>query len=59
MYIYKNRCLLWCFADHLDPASDSQIAVIGAGIAGLAAAASLCQAGFRVVLLEAANYIGR
>ena len=33
--------------------------VVGAGMAGLTAAASLIDAGFEVVLLEASNYIGR
>ena len=38
--------------------SDNQVAVVGGGMAGLAAAASLSEAGFDVVLLEAANYLG-
>ena len=38
--------------------SDNQVAVVGGGVAGLAAAASLSEAGFDVVLLEAANYLG-
>ena len=48
-----------CLTDHLGPTPESQVAVVGAGIAGLAAAASLCEAGYKVVLLEAANYVGR
>ena len=38
---------------------DSQIAVVGGGMAGLAAASSLSEAGFDVVLLEAADYLGK
>ena len=41
------------------PYPDNQIAVVGGGLAGLAAAASLSKAGFAVVLLEAANYLGK
>ena len=41
------------------PCPDNQIAVVGGGLAGLAAAASLSKAGFDVVLLEAANYLGK
>lgn len=40
------------------PCPDNQVAIVGGGLAGLAAAASLSQAGFDVVLLEAANYLG-
>ena len=40
------------------PCPDNQVAVVGGGLAGLAAAASLSKAGFDVVLLEAANYLG-
>ncbi|XP_020618764.1 uncharacterized protein LOC110056595 [Orbicella faveolata] len=40
------------------PCPDNQIAVVGGGLAGLAAATSLSKAGFDVVLLEAANYLG-
>ena len=40
-------------------ARGSKVAVVGAGVAGLAAAASLSQAGFEVALLEAADYIGK
>ena len=41
------------------PCPDNQIAVVGGGMAGLAAAASLSKAGCDVVLLEAANYLGK
>ena len=37
---------------------DNQVAVVGGGVAGLAAASSLSEAGFEVVLLEAADYFG-
>ena len=37
---------------------DNQVAVVGGGVAGLAAASSLSKAGFDVVLLEAADYFG-
>ena len=37
---------------------DNQVAVVGGGVAGLAAASSLSEAGFGVVLLEAADYFG-
>jgi len=37
---------------------DNQVAVVGGGVAGLAAASSLSEAGFDVVLLEAADYFG-
>ena len=37
---------------------DNQVAVVGGGVAGLAAALSLSEAGFDVVLLEAADYFG-
>ncbi|XP_078349624.1 putative flavin-containing monoamine oxidase A [Oculina patagonica] len=40
------------------PCPDNQVAIVGGGLAGLAAAASLSKAGFDVVLLEAANYLG-
>ena len=38
--------------------SRPKVAVIGAGISGLAAAASLEEKGFHVYLLEASDYIG-
>ena len=37
---------------------DNQVAVVGGGVAGLAAASSLSEAGFEVVLVEAADYFG-
>ena len=37
---------------------DNQVVVVGGGVAGLAATASLSEAGFDVVLLEAADYFG-
>ncbi|CAH3189131.1 unnamed protein product [Porites evermanni] len=37
---------------------DNQVAVVGGGVAGLAATASLSKAGFDVVLLEAPDYFG-
>jgi len=37
---------------------DTQVAVVGGGMAGLAAALSLSEAGFDVVLFEAADYLG-
>jgi len=40
------------------PSPDNQVAVVGGGLAGLAAVAALSKAGFDVVLLEAANYLG-
>lgn len=38
---------------------DTQVAVVGGGMAGLAAASSLSEAGFDVVLFEAADYLGK
>lgn len=37
---------------------DHHVAVVGGGMAGLAAAAALSQAGFDVMLLEASDYLG-
>ena len=41
------------------PSPDNQVVIVGGGLAGLAASLSLSKAGFDVVLLEAANYLGR
>lgn len=38
---------------------DTQVVVVGGGMAGLAAASSLSEAGFDVVLFEAADYLGK
>ena len=38
---------------------DYQVAIVGGGMAGLAAASSLSEAGFDVVLFEAADYLGK
>ena len=38
---------------------DTQVAVVGGGMAGLAAASTLSEAGFDVVLCEAADYLGK
>ena len=46
------------FLDKQGPSPKTQVAVVGGGMAGLSAAASLSQAGFDVVLLEAASYLG-
>lgn len=54
----RTRSLLLTL-DKEGPCPDNQIAVVGGGLAGLAAAASLSKAGFDVVLLEAANYLGK
>ncbi|PFX12821.1 Polyamine oxidase 3, partial [Stylophora pistillata] len=40
------------------PSPPNQVVVVGGGLAGLTAAASLSKAGFHVVLLEASNYLG-
>ena len=37
---------------------DNHVAVVGGGMAGLAAAAALSQAGYDVMLLEASDYFG-
>ena len=41
------------------PSPDNQVVIVGGGLAGLVASVSLSKAGFDVVLLEAANYLGR
>lgn len=38
---------------------DTEVAIVGGGMAGLAAASSLSEAGFDVVLFEAADYLGK
>ena len=41
------------------PYHDTQVAVVGGGMAGLAAASALSEAGLQVVLLEASDYFGK
>ena len=39
--------------------TSKKVAVVGGGISGLAAAASLADKGFEVYLLEASDYFGK
>ena len=57
--IKKQIFIFSSFQGKAGPSPASQVAVVGGGMAGLAAAASLSKAGFDVVLLEAANYLGK
>ncbi|HTJ30181.1 MAG TPA: hydroxysqualene dehydroxylase HpnE, partial [Acidobacteriaceae bacterium] len=41
-----------------DSAGDTTVAIVGGGVAGLAAACALADAGFRVTLLERRGYLG-
>ena len=53
-----NGSLTFLYVGSTASCLGNQVAVVGGGIAGLAAAASLSEAGFDVVLLEAAGYFG-
>jgi len=52
-------CIITSFPGKTAHSHDTQVAVVGGGMAGLAAASSLSEAGFDVVLLEAADYLGK
>ena len=51
-------CHLLSGLGRAEPSPDNQVVIVGGGLAGLSAAASLSKAGFDVVLLEASNYLG-
>ena len=51
-----NGSLTFLYVGSTESCPDNQVAVVGGGVAGLAATASLSEAGFNVVLLEAADY---
>ena len=53
-----NGSLTFLYVGSTESCPDNQVAVVGGGVAGLAATASLSKAGFDVVLLEAPDYFG-
>ena len=53
-----NGSLTFLYVGSTESCPDNQVAVVGGGVAGLAATASLSEAGIDVVLLEAADYFG-
>ena len=55
-YCPFNGSLTFLYVESTESCVDNQVAVVGGGVAGLAAEASLSEAGFDVVLLEAADY---
>ena len=57
-YKIEVKQLKFIFVGNTASCLDNQVAIVGGGVAGLAAAASLSEAGFDVVLLEAADYFG-
>ena len=60
MYCLKPITLITIsFQGNTGHSHDYQVAVVGGGMAGLAAASSLSEAGFDVVLFEAADYLGK
>ena len=60
LFIEKfSKTFLYLIKGLAGPFPDNQVVIVGGGLAGLAASLSLSKAGFEVVLLEAANYLGR
>ncbi len=53
-----SRALIREYHQHLDDAIESDVAIVGAGPAGLVSGRKLAKAGFKVTIIERNNYLG-